>query len=148
MAIPAETGLSRLPSGPDGVTQWSSLYKETPGPGPLPVGVPSKLLLYYKAPTAWRWKQGKRFQSSIFAHTTLSLGVRCFWSLRFVRPRANCLDFSVRRRWEIIQIKPASTYWDFQVSGRSRATTQPCRETKNFNLSAKQVELGFHSESS
>lgn len=52
MAIPAEIGLGRLPSGPDGVTQRSSLYKETPGPGPLPVGVPSKLLLYYKAPTA------------------------------------------------------------------------------------------------
>lgn len=49
---PAETGLSGLPSGPDGVTQRSSLYKETPDPGPLPVGVPSKLLLYYKAPTA------------------------------------------------------------------------------------------------
>lgn len=128
---PARIGLSRLPSGPDGVTQMGLVYIKKPLiQGPYQWECPARCCYIAKLPQR---EDGSRARDSPILslltppyHSVLDVS----GALRFVRPWAHCLDFSVRRRWEIIQIKPASTYWDFQVSGRSRASTQPCRGKK------------------
>lgn len=130
---PAEIGLSRLPSGPDGVTQLGLVYIKKPLiQGPYQWECPSSCC-YIANLTQCEDRSRARDSSPLSLLTTPCHSVLdVSGALRFVRPWAHCLDFSVRRRWEIIQIKSASTYWDFQVSGRSRASTQPCREKKFF----------------